>query len=79
VGVRVRFSEILHHVLFSFQVGAAMLQTPALSSTQQFVSSLGGFHRNVVIKLRHVPNGSTRARNLGETTLLLGVALPARR
>lgn len=79
MGVGVRFFEILHHVLFNFQVGAAIPQTPALSSTQQFVSSLGGVHRNVVIKLRHVPNGSTRARNLGETMLLLGVALPARR
>ncbi|MEO7065444.1 MAG: hypothetical protein ABI114_00915, partial [Rhodanobacter sp.] len=77
--VGVRFPEISHHVFFSFQVGAEMPQTPALSSTQQFISSLGWSHHNVAIELRHISNGSTRTPNLGETMLLVGVALPRRR
>ncbi len=75
----VRFPEITHHLFFSFQVGVAAPQTPALSSTQQFVSSLGWSHRHVVIELRHISNGSTRAPNLGETMLLAGIVLPMSR
>lgn len=77
--VGVRFPEITHHMFFSFQVGAAAPQTPALSSTQQFVSSLGWSCRHVVIELRHISNGRTRAPNLGETMLLVGIVLPVAR
>lgn len=69
----IRLPEIWHHLFFSFQVGAATPRTPALSSTQQFVSSLGWSHHGVVILVRHISNGSTRKPNLGETMLLVGV------
>ena len=74
----VRFSEISHHVFFSFQVGAAAPQTPALSSTQQFVSTLGWSHYGLVVLVRHISDGSTRKPNLGETMLLVGVNLKMR-
>jgi hypothetical protein len=69
----IRLPELWHHMFFSFQVGAATPRTPALSSTQQFVSSLGWSHHGFVILVRHISNGSTRKPNLGETMLLAGV------
>jgi hypothetical protein len=69
----IRLPELWHHMFFSFQVGAATPRTPALSSTQQFVSSLGWSHRGFVLLVRHISNGSTRKPNLGETMLLVGV------
>ena len=68
-----RLPELWHHVFLSFQVGAATPRTPALSSTQQFVSSLGWSHHGFVILIRHISNGGTRKPNLGETMLLAGV------
>jgi len=70
--VGVRFPELPYHLFFSFQLGATAPETPALSSTQQFVSSLGWSHDNYVILVRHISNGSTRKPNLGETMLLVG-------
>lgn len=70
--VGVRFPELPHHLFFSFQLGAAAPETPALSSTQQFVSSLGWSGHGIVVLVRHISNGSTRKPNLGETMLLVG-------
>lgn len=70
--VGVRFPELPHHLIFSFQLGTAAPETPALSSTQQFVSSLGWSGHGIVVLVRHISNGSTRQPNLGETMLLVG-------
>ncbi len=70
--VGVRFPELPHHLFFSFQLGAAGPETPALSSAQQFVSSLGWSDHGIVVLVRHISNGSTRKPNLGETMLLVG-------
>ncbi|MDE2085609.1 MAG: hypothetical protein KGK06_09055 [Xanthomonadaceae bacterium] len=74
----VRFPTLWHHLFFSFQLGAAARQTPALSSTQQFISSLGWRQHGLAILVRHISNGSTRKPNLGETMLLAGVDLKLR-
>lgn len=70
--VGVRFPELPHHLFFSLQLGAAGPETPALSSAQQFVSSLGWSDHGIVVLVRHISNGSTREPNLGETMLLVG-------
>ncbi len=75
VAAGVRFPELWHQLFFSFQVGVAAPHTPALSSTHQFVSSLGWSDHNFVIIMRHISDASTRAPNLGETMLLAGVRL----
>ncbi len=77
--VGVRLPDLWHHLFFSFQVGAAAPQTPALSSTQQFVSTLGWSRHGLVVLVRHISNGSTRKPNLGETMLLVGMDLKVRR
>ncbi|UJJ50946.1 MULTISPECIES: hypothetical protein [Rhodanobacter] len=69
----IRLPELWHHMFFSFQLGAATPRTKALSSTQQFVSSLGWSRHGFAILIRHVSNGGTRKPNLGETMLLVGV------
>ncbi len=61
---------------FSFQVAAASRQTDAISSTAQFVSSLGWQGPRMLVMLRHVSNGDLfGGPNLGETMLVLGVRL----
>lgn len=74
----IRLPELWKHMFFSFQLGAATPRTPALSSTQQFVSSVGWAHHGFVIMLRHISNGSTRKPNLGETMVLAGLVLNLR-
>lgn len=74
-----RLPRLWKHLYFSFQLAAATPQTPAISSTQQFVSTLGWSQRCIVVMLRHISNGSTRAPNLGETMLLLGMRFGSRR
>lgn len=65
--------RLWEHLYFSFQLAAAAPQTPALSSTEQFVSTLGWSNGGEVVMLRHISNASLRAPNLGETMLLVGV------
>ncbi|MGA7298273.1 MAG: lipid A 3-O-deacylase [Rhodanobacteraceae bacterium] len=51
---------------FSFQLAAASRHTDAISSTAQFVSSLGWQGHHMVVMLRHVSNGDLFAGpNLG--------------
>ncbi len=76
--VGVRFPELPYHLFFSFQLGVAGPETPALSSAQQFVSSLGWADDNTVLLVRHISNASTRKPNLGETMLLFGVEFKIR-
>lgn len=71
-----RAPDLWRGIFFSFQVGVAAPQTPALSSTQQFVSTLGWSAGRFILMFRHISNASTRAPNLGETMLLVGVKLP---
>lgn len=56
------------------QVAATHGKTDALSSTYEFVSSLGwqGDHWQVLV--RHISNGDLHKPNHGETMLLVGVA-----
>lgn len=71
----VRLPQLWRRLFFSFQVAAASPHTDALSSTQQFVSSLGWQQGRVVVMLRHISNGSTHEPNDGESMLLVGVLL----
>ncbi|WP_185754599.1 lipid A 3-O-deacylase [Rhodanobacter sp. OR444] len=68
-----RIPHMWKHLFFSFQVAAATPHTGALSSTPQFVSSLGWQQGRVVVMLRHISNGSTHEPNYGESMLLLGM------
>jgi hypothetical protein len=58
----------------SFELGAVSSQTPAFSSTYQFVTSLGWSYEHFVVSLRHVSNGGLKGSNYGETMLLAGVS-----
>ncbi|MBB6184730.1 lipid A 3-O-deacylase [Oleiagrimonas soli] len=61
---------------FSFQLGAAGGRTDALSSSEQFVSSLGWQGHRWQVMVRHISNGDFfGGKNLGETMLLVGVRL----
>lgn len=55
-----------------FEVGAVSAHTQALSSTGQFVSSVGFQRRRVTFQIRHISNGGTAGRNAGETMALIG-------
>jgi hypothetical protein len=49
-------------------------RTDALSSHEQFISSLGWHGEHVIVMVRHISNGNFfGGRNLGETMLLAGV------
>lgn len=74
-----RVPRLWKQLYFSFQLAAAAPETPALSSPQEFVSTLGWSGHGVVVMLRHISNASTRAPNLGETMLLVGMRLDGRR
>ena len=65
---------IWRHAFLGFGIGVTHGKTNALSSTGEFVDTLGwqGGHWDVMI--RHVSNGHlARGPNIGETMLLLGV------
>ena len=70
----VRLPHLWRQAFFSFQVGAASPHTGALSSTLQFVSSLGWQQGHAMVMLRHISNGSTHEPNYGESMVLVGVA-----
>ncbi len=67
-----RFPHLWKNAFFSFQLAAATPHTGALSSTQQFVSSLGWKQGRITVMVRHISNGSTHEPNYGESMLLLG-------
>jgi hypothetical protein len=59
---------------FSFQLaGTAGGHTQALSSSYEFVSTLGWQYKNVSLQLRHISNGSFKEPNRGETMALIGI------
>jgi hypothetical protein len=61
-------------LFFSFQVaGTAGGHTQALSSSYQFVSTLGWQMKNVSFQIRHISNGSFHEPNRGETMALVGI------
>jgi hypothetical protein len=63
-----------HPFFFSFQVaGTAGGHTQALSSSYQFVSTLGWQWKNLSFQLRHISNGSFKEPNRGETMALVGI------
>lgn len=70
-----RLPHLWENLFFSFQFAAVQPRTSALSSTQQFVSSLGWQQGCVTVVTRHISNGSTHEPNDGESMLLLGVGL----
>ncbi|MHB1798760.1 MAG: hypothetical protein ACYCUI_10725 [Vulcanimicrobiaceae bacterium] len=69
----VRLPHLWRDLYFSFQLAVASPHTSALSSTQQFVSSLGWQQGRIVVMLRHISNGGTHEPNYGESMLLVGV------
>lgn len=78
VGVAAAGARVPHlwrNTFFSFQVAAAAPHTDALSSTQQFVSTVGWQAKYLVVMVRHISNGSTHEPNGGESMLLVGVRL----
>jgi hypothetical protein len=61
-------------LFLGFQVAATHGKTDALSSTYEFVSSLGWQGRHWQVLVRHISNGELHLPNHGETMLLAGVA-----
>lgn len=60
---------------FSFQPALQSGRTVSLSSAYEFVSTAGWQGERMSVQLRHVSNASLHGPNLGETMLLVGVAL----
>ncbi|WP_113065529.1 lipid A 3-O-deacylase [Oleiagrimonas sp. MCCC 1A03011] len=72
----VRLVDWWRGAFFSFQLGVAGGRTDALSSSEQFVSSLGWQGHRWQIMLRHISNGDFfGGKNLGETMVLVGIRL----
>ena len=73
-GAGVRLVDWWRGAFAGFEVAAVDEQTDALSSTGQFISSLGWQGDHYVVMFRHISNGHIfGGRNLGETMLLAGV------
>jgi hypothetical protein len=63
------------HAFLGFEFGYASARTDALSSHEQFISSLGWQGGRAVVMLRHISNGDLfGGRNLGETMVLAGLS-----
>lgn len=78
-GVRLRFADEnawYRPLFFSFQPAVHGGRTLALSSSYEFVSTLGWQAKRWSVQVRHISNGDLHVPNRGETMLLLGVALP---
>jgi len=78
-GVRLRFADEsawYRPLFFSFQPAAHGGRTPALSSSYEFVSTLGWQAKHWSVQIRHISNGDLHTPNRGETMALLGIALP---
>ncbi len=75
-GVRLHYGDAgdWYRPLFvSFQPALQLGRTLALSSSYEFVSTLGWQARHFSIQLRHVSNGGLDGSNRGETMALVGV------
>jgi hypothetical protein len=77
-GVRFHYGEAgrWYQPLFVSVQGAIHTgHTQALSSTGEFVSTVGWQGRRFNVQLRHISNGGLHGPNRGESMLLFGVAL----
>lgn len=78
-GVRLRFADEnawYRPLFFSFQPAVHGGRTLALSSSYEFVSTLGWQAKHWSVQVRHISNGDLHTPNRGETMVLLGIALP---
>ncbi|GAB2551791.1 hypothetical protein GCM10027065_23570 [Rhodanobacter koreensis] len=77
-GIRLRYggdASYMHHFFFSIQPSLHTGRTQALSSSYEFVSTLGWQGSHVSLQIRHISNGSLHAPNRGETMVLVGFGL----
>jgi len=73
-GAGVRLVDWWGGAFVGFEAGYASQRTDALSSHEQFISSLGWRGERLVVMVRHISNGDLfGGRNLGETMLLFGM------
>lgn len=75
-GARFRYGDTgdwYHHLFFGFQPALQTGRTQALSSSYEFVSTLGWQWKYLSLQLRHVSNGGTHGPNRGETMGLVGI------
>lgn len=75
-GARFRYGDAdawYHSLFFSFQPALQTGRTIALSSSYEFVSSLGWQGRHLSFQLRHISDGGLHGPNRGETMALVGV------
>ena len=75
-GVRASLPEagVWRHLYFGFGVGIIHGKTNALSSTGEFVDTLGWQEEHWDVMIRHISNGHlSTGPNVGETMLLAGV------
>lgn len=75
-GVRLRFANAnawYSPLFFSFQPALHGGRTLALSSSYEFVSTLGWQEKHWSLQIRHVSNGDLHLPNRGETMALLGL------
>ena len=63
-----------HPLFFGFQGAVHTGHTQALSSTGEFVSTLGWQGRRFNVQIRHISNAGLHNPNRGETMALVGVA-----
>lgn len=72
-GAGVRLVDWWGGAFVGLEAGYVDRRTDALSSHEQFISSLGWRGERVVLMVRHISNGDLfGGRNLGETMLLVG-------
>lgn len=72
-GAGVRFVDWWGGAFVGFEAAYASERTGALSSHEQFISSLGWRGERLVLMVRHISNGNIfGGRNLGETMVLAG-------
>jgi hypothetical protein len=73
VGAGVRLVDWWRGAFLGFEVAYASPRTDALSSHEQFISSLGWRGDRYVLMVRHISNANLfGGRNLGETMVLAG-------
>jgi hypothetical protein len=73
-GAGVRLVDWWGGAFIGFEVAYAGERTDALSSHEQFISSLGWRGEHVIFMVRHISNGDIfGGRNLGETMVLAGL------
>jgi|GEM_PF-750040 len=73
-GAGVRWVDWWGGAFVGFEVGYVNQRTDALSSHEQFISSLGWQGERYIVMVRHISNADIfGGRNLGETMVLAGV------